>query len=113
MATVSGKDCDIKDIGVLDGASPLFEYRMEGLDKTWVQASQPIITYANLPPGDYILKIRSLNNSKSESEIRLNIHIPTPFYATIWAYIFYFFCLLGLILAFIRLKTRQAILKSY
>lgn len=112
MATASGKDCDIKDIGVLDGASPLFEYRMEGLDKTWVQTSQPTITYANLPPGDYILKIRSSDNSKSESEIRLNIHIPTPFYATIWAYIFYFFCLLGIILAFIRLKTRQAVLKS-
>lgn len=112
MATASGKDCDIKDIGVSDGASPLFEYRMEGLDKTWVQASQPIITYANLPPGDYILKIRSSDNSKSESEIRLNIHIPTPFCATIWAYIFYFFCLLGIILAFIRLKTRQAVLKS-
>ena len=112
MATASGKDCDIKDIGVSDGTSPLFEYRMEGLDKTWVQASQPIITYANLPPGDYILKIRSSDNSKSESEIRLNIHIPIPFCTTIWAYIFYFFCLLGIILAFIRLKTRQAVLKS-
>ena len=112
MATASGKDCDIKDIGVSDGVSPLFEYRMEGLDKTWAQASQPTITYANLPPGDYILKIRSLDNSKSDSEIRLNIHVPTPFYATIWAYIFYLLCLLGIILAFIRLKTRQAVLKS-
>ena len=112
MVTASGKDCDIKDIGVSDGASPLFEYRMEGLDKTWAQASQPTITYANLPPGDYILKIRSLDNSKSDSEIRLNIHVPTPFYATIWAYVFYLLCLLGIILAFIRLKTRQTVLKS-
>ena len=112
MATASGKDYYIKDIGVSDGLSSSFEYCMEGLDKTWTQASQPIVTYPNLPPGDYILKIRSSDYSKPESEIRLNLHVPTPFYATIWAYIFYLFCLLCIIVAFIRLKTRQAVLKK-
>ncbi len=34
------------------------------------------------------------------------------FYATVWAYFFYLLCLLGVMIAFIRFKTRQAALKS-
>jgi len=42
----------------------------------------------------------------------LNIHVSAPFYATVWAYFFYLLCLLGVMIAFIRFKTRQAALKS-
>lgn len=90
----------------------LFEYCLEGFDKTWTQTSGTTITYTNLPPGDYILRVRSWDNPKPESEIYLNVHVSTPFYATIWAYLFYLLCLLGVMIAFIRFKTRQAALKS-
>ena len=42
----------------------------------------------------------------------MNIHVSAPFYATVWAYFFYLLCLLGVMIAFIRFKTRQAALKS-
>ncbi|WP_294481025.1 two-component regulator propeller domain-containing protein [uncultured Bacteroides sp.] len=90
----------------------LFEYCLDGFDKSWTQTSGTTITYTNLPPGDYILKARPLENEAKKKEIRLNIHISAPFYATVWAYLFYCICLLGVMVAFIRFKTRQAALKS-
>lgn len=57
----------------------LFEYCLEGFDKTWTQTSGTTITYTNLPPGDYILRVRSWDNPKPESEIYLNVHVSTPF----------------------------------
>lgn len=91
----------------------LFEYRLEGFDKVWTQTSGTTITYTNLPPGDYTLRARPLAGKESPNEeVALNMHISAPFYATLWAYLFYFLCLLGLMIAFVRFKTRQATLKS-
>lgn len=91
----------------------VFEYCLEGFDKVWTQTSGTTITYTNLPPGDYTLRARPLAGKEAPNEeVCLNIHVSAPFYATFWAYIFYFLCLLGLMIAFIRFKTRQAALKS-
>lgn len=93
--------------------SRVFEYCLEGFDKVWTQTSGTTITYTNLPPGDYTLRARPLAGKEAPNEeVCLNIHVSAPFYATFWAYIFYFLCLLGLMIAFIRFKTRQAALKS-
>lgn len=91
----------------------LFEYRLEGFDKVWTQTSGTTITYTNLSPGHYTLKARPLAGKENlNEEVCLNIHVSAPFYATVWAYLFYFLCFLGLMIAFIRFKTRQAALKS-
>lgn len=91
----------------------LFEYRLNGFDREWTQTSGMTITYTNLPPGDYTLVVRQLENKDDlQKEISLNIHIATPFYSTIWAYLIYFLCLLGLMIAIIHFKTHQAALKS-
>lgn len=66
----------------------LFEYRLDGIDKGWNSISGTTITYTNLPSGDYTLRVRPSN--AAEEEISLKIHIATPFYATVWAYLFYF-----------------------
>ena len=71
------------------------------------------ITNTNLPPGEYILRARPLAGKENlDEEVHLNIHVSAPFYATVWAYFFYLLCLLGVMIAFIRFKTRQAALKS-
>ena len=91
----------------------LFEYRLEGFDKAWTQTTGTTITYTNLPPGEYILRDRPLAVIENlDEEVHLNIHVSAPFYATVWAYFFYLLCLLGVMIAFIRFKTRQAALKS-
>lgn len=91
----------------------LFEYRMDGLDKAWTQTNGTSITYTSLPPGDYILHVRSSENEEREAKsIYLKIHVSAPFYATFWAYLIYAFCLAGLMIAFFRFKMRQAALKT-
>ncbi|MCS2590737.1 ATP-binding protein [Bacteroides thetaiotaomicron] len=91
----------------------LFEYYLDGFDKVWTQTSGTTVTYTNLPPGDYTLKVRSMENKESlKDAICLNIHVSAPFYATIWAYLFYVLCLTALMVAFVRFKTRQAALRS-
>ena len=91
----------------------LFEYGLEGFDKAWTQTTGTTITYTNLPPGEYILRARPLAGKENlDEEVHLNIHVSAPFYATVWAYFFYLLCLLGVMIAFIRFKTRQAALKS-
>ncbi len=91
----------------------IFEYQLAGFDKGWTQTSDNSITYTNLPPGDYTLMVRQLKNKKgSHKTIHLNVFIATPLYASVWAYIFYILCLLGIMIAIIHFKTRQATLRS-
>lgn len=91
----------------------LYEYHLEGYDKTWTQTAGTTVTYTNLPPGNYTLKVRPLETERdAHKEIRLNIHVSAPFYATGWAYLFYCLCIIAGMIAIIRFKTRQAALKS-
>lgn len=91
----------------------VYEYRLEGFDNVWTQTSGTTITYTNLPSGDYKLMVRRLGDKEYASgEISLNIHVAAPFYATMWAYLFYVLCLAGLLAAFIRFKMRQAALRA-
>ena len=69
----------------------VFEYCLVGFDKVWTQTSGTTITYTNLSPGDYTLKARPLAGREGPNEeVCLNIHVSAPFYATFWAYLFYF-----------------------
>lgn len=92
----------------------LFEYRLEGFDKAWTQTTTgTTITYTNLPPGEYILRARPLAGKENlDEEVHLNIHVSAPFMPLSGPIFFYLLCLLGVMIAFIRFKTRQAALKS-
>ena len=91
----------------------LYEYRLDGMDKTWTRTGEHTITYTNLPPGDYTLRLRQLDNHQSPAkEISLNIQVAAPFYASLWAYVFYTLVLIGVVWFIIHFKTRQAALRS-
>ena len=91
----------------------IYEYRLDGIDKAWTRTSKHTITYTNLPPGKYNLMLRQLDDSGSPAkETSLKIAVAAPFYASNWAYIFYFLILVGIIWFIIHFKTRQAGLKS-
>jgi signal transduction histidine kinase/ligand-binding sensor domain-containing protein/DNA-binding response OmpR family regulator len=66
------------------------EYSLSGFDKGWIKAEKRrLITYTNLNPGKYILKIRAKQKGDVFAETTLNIRIHSPFYATWYAYLFY------------------------
>lgn len=56
-------------------------YQLEGFDKEWVTTELPNVTYTNLKPGNYILKVKS--NYKNTSGINLRLKILPAFYQTL------------------------------
>ncbi|HSC55328.1 MAG TPA: two-component regulator propeller domain-containing protein [Phnomibacter sp.] len=71
----------------------LFAYRLRGFDDEWKQSQQDInrITYTNLPPGKYVLEVKSLSTDRYSNDPirRLSIHILPPPWKTWWAYLIY------------------------
>ena len=81
-------------------------------DKDWsFLGSQNHVTYANLPPGEYILNIKAAFNNRwqgNEPVRSMRILISPPFWKSTIAYILYL-CLLSLILfaVYLFIKKRQ------
>lgn len=90
-----------------------FQYKLEGFDKEWVSTDQFRINYTNLSPGDYVLKVRELENEikgGSYTEIELNITIHRPWFATFWAFLAYFVIAGGILYGFWRIKNARRML---
>jgi ligand-binding sensor domain-containing protein/anti-sigma regulatory factor (Ser/Thr protein kinase) len=65
----------------------LFQYKMEGVDRDWVQAGTlPFARYANLPAGNYTFLIKASNSDGewNDTPRTLKIRITPPFYKTWW-----------------------------
>jgi signal transduction histidine kinase/ligand-binding sensor domain-containing protein/DNA-binding response OmpR family regulator len=89
-----------------------FQYQLAGFDNNWIWTDSKlrIASYSNLPAGKYTFMIKSSNNDGvwSEPVKKINITILPPPWKTMWAYIFYVLCLLGLIYFIIYyLLTKQ------
>jgi signal transduction histidine kinase/DNA-binding response OmpR family regulator len=69
-----------------------YAYKMEGLDKDWVQSgTRRYASYPNLDPGEYVFKVKGSNNDGiwNEAETSISIIITPPWWKTTWAYILY------------------------
>ncbi|WP_147678043.1 hybrid sensor histidine kinase/response regulator transcription factor [Algibacter pacificus] len=76
-----------------------FYYKLEGLDKQWNKtgSGSRAIQYANLPPGNYNLKLKATNNNGYESEVSsYSIKVLPPFWLTP---LFFIFILILIIIA--------------
>lgn len=106
------------EFAVFDFAAPAknrFRYRLEGFDRRWFEASgHNRVTYTNLDPGEYLLRVQGANRYGvwSEQEAQLKIDIAPPPWRTWWAYALYALTLLVVIAAvlrfhFVRLAERH------
>lgn len=93
-----------------------YQYRLEGFDKEWIPADQMRVNYTNLAPGNYVLKVRESENKQAgrgDKEITLDITIHSPWFATLWAYLLYFFIVASIAYGFLRVKmARRALALS-
>lgn len=69
-----------------------YRYQLLGADKHWVDlGNKNNVQFANLAPGDYTFRVMGSNNdgqwSKDYAELRFRIN--SPWYATMWAWLFY------------------------
>ena len=64
-----------------------YAYRMEGLEKEWnYVGGRRFVSYTNLPPGSYTLRVKASNNDDiwNEQGASLDIKIVPPFWRTRW-----------------------------
>ncbi len=87
-----------------------YQYRLDGLDKDWQTVTPsdiPIATYTNLPPGDYVFRIRALrlDGQWSNHQTTLAITILSPWWRTQWAVILYTVLSVGSIIGLYRFSV--------
>ncbi|WP_294591218.1 two-component regulator propeller domain-containing protein [uncultured Bacteroides sp.] len=89
-----------------------YHYKLDGFNEDWLisMADQHRVTYTNLAPGSYLLKVKATNSDgyAGTEEATLKIVILPPFWMTPWAYACYIFLLIGgLFLAFYAVQRRE------
>ncbi len=87
-----------------------YEYKMEGLDDNWVYAgSRRMANFSRISSGTYLFRVRGSNNDDvwNEEGISLRIVVITPWWKSVFAWIFYTLALLFLIYLIILFSTRQ------
>lgn len=79
-------------------------YWLDGFDKGWSDwTKKRERDYTNLPPGNYIFKVKCRNNIDNESaETVFQFSILPPWYRTVWAYLLYTLAIIGLIYFFYK-----------
>jgi diguanylate cyclase (GGDEF)-like protein len=83
-----------------------YQYRLEGFSNDWVDLGKTdTVTFANLPPNDYIFNVRVINElgQISRHQAEVEIHIERPFWTKPLAIVSYAVVFLGLIGLFLKL----------
>lgn len=68
-----------------------YRYKLEGIDKDWIETTAGNIKYTNLPEGNHKLTIFSCNNDMiwSKTPLIIDLIVLPPLWLTWWAYLFY------------------------
>lgn len=87
----------------------LYQYKLEGYDKNWVNTKDRVKNFPQLPPGTYTFRVRaSLNdNFNNASEDSFVFTIEKPFWVNAWFIIACVVASLGLIFAFIKAREKS------
>jgi signal transduction histidine kinase/ligand-binding sensor domain-containing protein/CheY-like chemotaxis protein/AraC-like DNA-binding protein len=98
----------------IKAVQPEIQYILEGFDKEWIDmhSNNNLITYTNLNPGTYTLKIKGVNKlTQQDIPVKaIQIIVHPPFYKMWYAYLFYFLLATGLLLLiFYQLKLRTSL----
>ena len=82
------------------GSEYKFSWKLEGLDDKWgPPTNNRILTYTNIPPGDFILKIRMYDSSLSKviDEKKMTLHMIPPFWKKWWFKVLVLISIIGII----------------
>jgi diguanylate cyclase (GGDEF)-like protein len=87
-----------------------YAFKLEGYDLDWVatDATRRLAAYANLPPGDYRLRLRASNRDGrwGERELALPVRVLPAWHQTWWFRAALLLGLMLLVLTAVRLRTR-------
>ena len=101
------------EFAALDYRSPennQYAYKLEGLDENWIElANRNQITFTNLAPGPYTLRVRGSNSDGvwNEAGISLPISVAAPPWRQWWAYALYALVAALLVLRFVQVQRKK------
>lgn len=85
-----------------------YKYQLSGYQNNWTLTSDIFTSYANLDGGDYVFKVKGIDENGTETPIStLNIHIDTLFYKSQWFLYFCIFSACALIYAFMKFRANE------
>jgi PAS domain S-box-containing protein len=86
-----------------------YQFKLEGFNKSWLPLTkESSVSYTNLPPGEYVFKVKAINSDGVWSEVYLyEFVIDVPFWKSTLFYFILFPSLLLIIYLFIVFRTRQ------
>ena len=100
------------EVAALDFTAPernQYRHKLEGFDKAWNElGDQRNITYTNLEPGEYTLRVQAANNDGlwNEEGLSLALVVGTPPWLAWWAIVLYVLCAAGAVMAIVRRQMR-------
>lgn len=98
-----------------DPAQKQYAYMLEPSNKNWIQmGNNRLITFSNLDPGNYTLRIKTgyTNGSWNEKGISLNLIILPPWWRTWWAYLLYSLVAAAMLLLIRKFELRRVELRN-
>lgn len=88
---------------LLNATRVRYAYRLVGMSDEWSYTNDGSISFFSIPAGSYTLEIKACGEDGTWSEVTsLGINVAPPFYASLWAKIFY--VLLILVLGFLTYR---------
>ncbi len=88
----------------------LYSYKMENLDDNWsTPSARRYKSYPDLAPGNYIFKVKAVNNDGiwNDKGTQILIRVTPPFWQTAWFIILTIIIGIALVFLFIRIRTQQ------
>ncbi|GHT63625.1 hybrid sensor histidine kinase/response regulator [Bacteroidia bacterium] len=88
----------------LNGQNCRYYYNLENLNDKWIDnGTSNMVNFTNVPPGEYVLRVKCNNGNLMTDIYSLRIKILPPWYQTAWAYAVY--TMLFLLSAYITVQT--------
>ena len=87
-----------------------YAYKLEGFNEDWVTADVGTAIFTNVPPGNYVFRVKSTNGDKQwcDNETTLQIRIHSPWWQTLWAGVLYIIVIAGVALfAWMQIRYRH------
>ena len=83
-------------LSLADAGRNLYKYKLEGFDRDWRATSRRQVSYTNMPPGEYVFRVRASNNNGVWNDVGASFafRLKPHYYQTWW---FYAFCVAGVL----------------
>ncbi len=87
-----------------------YQYQLSGYQDEWVSTPEMFTSYTNLNGGDYVFKVKGIDQNGYETPVSmLNIHIDTFFYKTKWFLYLGILAVCALIYAFVKFRANERV----